>query len=313
MSIINLINEILGFYGLKLIRKKTNYDKKLELYKKLIIASTTNIDNSIGCIIFSLDRATQLDALLRSFFLNKVGACNVIVIYKASTEQHKNTYIDVINRHKGKVLFINEQPTGFKRTLINALENLDVGKIFFLVDDIIFIRQVDFDLLSTIDTTKYIFSLRMGKHLDYSYVVGKTQKLPNFIDKDEQYIYWIWEEAEFDWAYPLSVDGHIFNKTEIQALAKHFDYKAPNSFEEILQQEKHIFSHRLGMGYKEARIVNNPCNKVQNEVPNFHGSIHQDDLLNIWQNGKEIDIQSLQGYINKSVHENIKFKFKERV
>jgi hypothetical protein len=67
------------------------------------------------------------------------------------------------------------------------------------------------------------------------------------------------------------------------------------------------------MSYKKARIVNNPCNKVQSEVENLHGSMHQDNLLKLWQDSKQIDITKFQNYINKSVHEDIKFEFEKRI
>ena len=47
-----------------------------------------------------------------------------------------------------------------------------------------FTHKIDFNDLVKVDTNKYIFSLRMGEHLNFSYVVNKTQKLPKFIKKD---------------------------------------------------------------------------------------------------------------------------------
>ena len=141
----------------------------------------------------------------------------------------------------------------------------------------------------------------------------KPQRLPEFIDKNDEYLYWNWSSSELDWAYPLSVDGHIFNTQEILVMVEYFDFKAPNSFEGVLQNVKELCSKRLGMSYQKARIVNNPCNKVQDEVKNLHGTMHQDVLIKIWEDRKEIDILSLQGYINKSVHEEIEFEFQERI
>jgi hypothetical protein len=306
-----LVNNFLNKFNLQLIRTNDDYSKKVTLYKELFQINSKVVENSLGCIVFSMDRALQLDGLLRSFFLNKQGKCKVAVIYRASTDKHKKAYQDVMKRFENQVQFF-EESDGFKSTLVNALNQINIGKLFFLVDDIIFTEKVDFDMLSKIDTSTYIFSLRMGNHLNYSYVVDKIQRLPEFTDKNNEYLYWDWSNSELDWGYPLSVDGHIFSTEEIRLLANHFNYKAPNSLEGILQKEKELFSKRLGMSYKKARIVNNPCNKVQSEVKNLHGTMHQDDLLKIWENGQEIDILPLQGYINKSVHEDIKFEFKER-
>ncbi len=309
-----LINNFLNKFNLHLIRANDDYSENLALHEELFQINSKVAENSLGCIVFSMDRALQLDGLLRSFFLNKLGECTISVIYKASGDEHQNAYQDVIKRFENKVHFY-EEGVGFKSTLLDALAKINTGKLYFLVDDIIFTEKVDFDKLSKIDSSKFIFSLRMGNHLSYSYVVDKAQKLPQFIDKDDEFLYWDWSESnsELDWAYPLSVDGHIFGVEEIRILAEHFDYKGPNSFEGILQKVKGLFSTRLGMSYRKARILNNPCNKVQKEVINLHGEMHQDDLLKIWNSGHEIDVEVLQGYINKSVHENLVFEFKVRV
>jgi hypothetical protein len=305
------INDFLSRFNLQLIRTDSDYSKKLTLYTELFQINSKVAENSLGCVVFSMDRALQLDGLLRSFFWNKIGDCDIKVIYRTSNYNHKRSYQIVEERFKDKVEFF-EETENFKSTLVNVLNQLKCGKLFFLVDDIIFTENFDCGFLSTIDTSKFIFSLRMGIHLNYSYVVNKTQKLPHFIDKDNGFLFWDWSNSEYDWAYPLSVDGHIFSVEEIKVLASHFDYKGPNSFENILQKEKILFSKRFGMSFKKARIFNNPCNKVQIEVINLHGEMHQDDLLKIWEGGQEIDIDFLQGYINKSVHENVVFEYKER-
>lgn len=307
-----IVNSLLATFNLKIIKNNDDYSKKLALYTELFQINSKTAANSLGCVVFSMDRALQLDGLLRSFFLNKQGECIIKVIYKTTNDEHSKSYQEVKKRFEGKVEFFEESGS-FKSTLENVLNKLENEKLFFLVDDIIFTEPFDCEFLSKIDTSKYIFSLRMGNHLNYSYVVDKLQKLPNFIDKNDDYLYWNWSKSEFDWGYPLSVDGHIFSTLEILAMVKYFDFKAPNSFEEILQNVKELFSKRFGMSYKKARILNNPCNKVQNEVSNFHGTMHQNDLLKVWQNGKEIDILSIQRYTNKSVHEDIKFEFKERI
>ena len=205
-----LVNDFLSRFNLQLIRKNSDYSKKLALYTELFQINSKVAENSLGCVVFSMDRALQLDGLLRSFFLNKKGDCDIKVIYRTSNDEHKKSYQEVEARFKGKVEFF-EETGSFKSTLVNVLNQLKSGKLFFLVDDIIFTENFDCGFLSKIDTSKYIFSLRMGNHLNYSYVVDKAQRLPGFIDKNDEYLYWDWSKSELDWAYPLSVDGHIFS------------------------------------------------------------------------------------------------------
>ena len=143
----------------------------------------------IATIIFSKDRAIQLCALLETFFLNKKGDCKVVVIYKASTNKHKFAYDELVNIYGGNVDFISEtEHGGFKASLKVAIGCISLGKIFFLVDDIVFTEPVDFDLLSQIDLRNHIFSLRMGRNLSYSYVVSSEQELPREIKRSDNFI-----------------------------------------------------------------------------------------------------------------------------
>ncbi len=144
----------------------------------------------------------------------------------------------------------------------------------------------------------------MGTHLNYSYVVNKLQNLPEIMIKND-FVIWDWNKGELEWGYPLSVDGHLFGKDEIEVLASMLSYTSPNSFEEALHVFKNVFSSRIGMSYSKALIFNNPCNKVQKDVENFHGEMHQDILLKYWNEGKQINYKAFYGYINKSVHEEV--------
>jgi len=308
----DIIKKSASKFNLEVVRANSGYSKKLNLYKKIIISHSKIEDRTIGAIVFSMDRAMQLDALLRSFVLNKIGDCKIIVIYKASTKEHRHAYSEVIEILKSDIEFIQEDERPFKDLVLATIENLNTDKIFFLVDDLVFTHKIDFNDLVKVDTNKYIFSLRMGEHLNFSYVVNKTQKLPKFIKKDKNYIYWKWGDGELDWEYPLSVDGHIFNRLEIKSLIEFCDFKAPNSLENSLQVEKELFSYKIGMSCTQASIVNNPCNKVQDEIDNLYGLMHQNDLLKIWQDKKQIDIRKFQGHVNKSVHEYIEFEFENR-
>jgi hypothetical protein len=307
----NYFKSFLNFFNYKIVKIDEYYQKKIDLYFNLLKSNYSQINEDIVAIVFSMDRALQLDALLRSFLLNKNGDCKLIVLYKASDDRHRKAYLDLLGIYGNEFSFI-EQNNSFKLSLLSILKSLNQDKLFFLVDDIVITENIDFNLLSKTDTTKEIFSLRMGLNLNYSYVVKKQQELPAFNIESDEYLTWNWRNGNYDWGYPLSVDGHVFSKNEILLLAEFFEYNAPNSFESVLQEELSLFSHKVGRSYMKSRIVNNPCNKVQNEVSNFHGSLHQDDLLKIWNAGMQIDISYFQGIVNKSVHEEIPLNFISR-
>ena len=66
------------------------------------------------------------------------------------------------------------------------------------------------------------------------------------------------------------------------------------------------------MSFRKSRIVNIPANKVQEEINNLHGAIHQDDLLQKWFDGLAIDYAQFRGWNNRSVHQEANFPFIKR-
>jgi hypothetical protein len=116
----------------------------------------------------------------------------------------------------------------------------------------------------------------------------------------------------YDWSYPLSIDGHFFSIQEIATMTKLIDFSAPNTYEDQLQKFRRFFLFRTGVGYKKSKIVNIPCNRVQEENKNIYGNVHQEYLLEQWQKGYQMDYQNLYGFNNISAHEEITFRFKKR-
>ena len=291
----------LEFYFWQLVSQGGgNYSKSKEIRLSWKISHPA----LISAVVFSKDRAMQLHALLTSFFETKIGECEIVVIYKSSTATHKRAYDEVIKIFGEQVKFVEQEKyPAFRDCLGQVVSQLPIGKIFFLVDDIVFTEVVDYQFLASLDVSDTVFSLRMGDHLNYSYVVDANQPLPQTLEFENEYLVWQWREGKLDWGYSLSVDGHIFSTSEVLLWIKYFEFFSPSSFENSLQKLKHLYREKRGMSFRKARIVNIPVNKVQDEVNNIHGSIHQDDLLQQWLDGMAIDTGKFRGWVNQSVHQ----------
>ncbi len=269
------------------------------------------------CIIFSMDRALQLHALLSSYFEKVQGPLPVHVLYRTSTRAHQKAYEEVFSIFQGRRLtaVVQESRESFKRQLIHILGSLESSKVVFLVDDIIFIENVNMEDFINFDTRTTIPSLRMGANLERAYTVQQNQMLPPFTPqaiKDEDKLCWVWADGVYDWGYPLSVDGHLFSAREIGILANYTNFNSPNTFESNLQAWVKYFKHRNGICYKKSRIVNIPANRVQSDINNIHGSVHQDYLLEQWMLGKQMDYRSLYGMANISAHQEVEFHLIQR-
>lgn len=301
----------------RLFKQRINLTKLLnlsdinKLEDKILDNSLLGNETKIEIVIFSKDRPLQLHSLITSLIDNSNIKLHPHIIYSAEDSDYEKAYRELFedsNIEFGEV--INESQDGFRKSLIDLLDRLDSEKITFFVDDIIITGNIDWNKLSRFDCSKVVPSLRLNENLERCYTVNDIQQKPP-MKRSEGLIWWVWKEGDYDWGYPLSVDGNVFDLKEIREIIKNTNFKAPNTLELNLQQYKHRFSNRLGCCFVDSKIVNIPVNRVQNEIANIHGNIHQNELLKYWNEGKRIDFKAYAGFKNISAHQELDLVFKE--
>ena len=283
---------------------------------------SATVEASVAGIVFSKDRPMQLDALLRSYRLMARNPAELHVIYSTSTPDYSSAYRDLAAWHTGQGVRFSQETDlgGFAVGLARLLHEVPTRTVFFLVDDILFIRPLDMAAFASLATPSIIPSLRLGRNIVRSFTRGVRQMRPHFKritaglpamaeglnPFSEDLWAWRWRSGVIDWNYPYSVDGNIFVTDEIRDLVAHTVYEAPNSLEAALHALFREEREFWGICYGHSRIVNSPINRVQNEVANLHGRHHQDDLLGQWIQGLRWDISGLENVSNSSVHEEIR-------
>lgn len=275
------------------------------------------IPNAIAGIVFSMDRALQLHALLCSYFEHVSNPAPLYVLYRTSGKLHRRAYEELpeLFARRNVVFIAQDSRESFQAQTLQILESLRSVRIFFLVDDIVFINPFDMDDFASCDTRLEVASLRLGEHITKCYVLQKEQPLPPWISdvrNDRDKLCWLWGEGQLDWGYPLSLDGHLFAADEFYDMIQTFAFASPNQLEAGLQVFKTIFVYRYGISYRTSKIVNIPCNRVQKDFDNLCGSLHQDDLLRRWNDGMQMDYRRLAGLRAESVHQQIPLIFVPR-
>lgn len=270
-------------------------------------------DFPAACVIFSKDRPVQLAATLGSLRDLVRPLPPTQVLYRASHAGFEASYREVFEAFFGFVSPVPE--TDFRTDLIAVLGRVAERRTFFLVDDIVFTEPVDLGLLAGLEPEEWVPSLRLGRNLRRCYTSNRAQPLPPLSPAGcaPGLLSWRWGDGVLDWGYPLSVDGNLFSTREIACLAEVTQYRAPNSFEVALQHFSPCFSDRRGACYEKSRLVNIPCNKVQEENDNRAGVVTPEALLETWRDGKAIDYRRLYGFRNTSAHEELPFAFADRV
>lgn len=262
-------------------------------------------------IIYSFDRAIQLDALLRSFYLHckDPESANLIVIYKTSDEMNYRQYAELIREYSqppGFVQFLEQEdfrwdtirsllsliPGSLKwhyhRSLhklghrFGRLSNLWLGLnkddlVLFLVDDNLFTHE--FCLNEIFQKMKQHpeaigFSLRLGENIRFSYTSQKALSVPKFDRVNEKTIRFDWTTSEGYFGYPLEISSSIYRLKEIMPIINHLPFENPNRFEGYLALHSNDFreKHPKLLSFAHSVAFCNPINKVQTFNDNLAGS-----------------------------------------
>jgi hypothetical protein len=279
------------------------------IFKLLMFNIKDNNHDEIDIIIFTKDRPLQLDALIKSCNFYIHGGKTINVMYNYSNLTFKKSILDVLEVNRVKMFIDENNYPNFQKCLNEILLKIKSNRIIFLVDDIIVKDYFSISDFNKIDLKLYLPSLRLGKNINYSFVNQQTIKIPKF-KKHEKFLTFKWNKCNFEYAYPFSLDGHIFIKNEILFLIKFIKFNNPGEFEGKMQIFKYCFADRIGLCYSFSKLFNIPCNTVIDNNNNKYGELNTNLLLNIYENGERIDIDYYFKLNNNSVHENINLKIK---
>ena len=260
-------------------------------------------------IIFSKDRACQLDLLLRSFrdYFRGDMDDNIRVLYTYSDDKYKEGY-DILMGHKYGVPMILEESSNFKRDT-EALIMPELPYTLFLVDDDVLKSEFQSDCkemqIFACDPDILCLSLRLYKGINYCYTIPCDSPAPALsVDNT-----WEWKGQLGDWGYPMSLDGHIFRTSEILPLIKSLGYSSPNTLEGTLANNPLPQSKMICLD--QSVVLNNPCNKVQIDNGNHCGHIPASFLNTMYLRNQYISLNNLRGIQNRAPHQEVEILFEE--
>lgn len=295
-------------------RLRAQLDALLEAQHERASALEHNRQPTAAGIVFSRDRALQLDGLLRSYAACVDSAAPLHLQYSCSSDAHAAAYREVVSR-AGVAVTTARREEHFRQDLLNTLEHLEDETVFFLVDDIVFTRRFNLATLTSLPLDTCVPSMRLGGQLTYCYTRSAEQPLPAFgrvQSADTSLLSWRWADGEMNWGYPLSLDGHLFSRVELLRLMQSLTFTAPNSLESALQKHAALYRNRLGVCFEQSVLMNMPINRVQTEYDNHSADVTADSLLQAWQAGRQLDIGQYRDYRNKGAHEECELHLQDR-
>lgn len=254
-------------------------------------------------LVFSKDRACQLQAFLTSFRRHVRDDLDMSVLYTASTPQFEAGYCRLIST-TGSAHLIREDGA-FKDALLRLIDDRKKYTVFF-VDDIVFRRDHSFycDELDWLDDGDVAcISLRLSKSINYTYSTDLPSPCP--IKGARK---WRWFGQPGVWGYPMSLDGHVFLTSDILPSVQRIDFHGPNELEAALASSPLPKAYMACL--REHPLFNIPMNRVQDTITNRCARGWTAEELNtMFLSGQVIDTRPFDNIDNNSPHFEVEFSF----
>ena len=260
-------------------------------------------------LIFSKDRACQLDSLLRSLRDHfRVPYDGITVLFRATTGAFGSGYNMLMNRNVvDRITWRREKRfQDDVRDIVGALD--DDSFVMFLVDDTVIFRPCGCTGVLGAFTDRHLFiSLRASR-------TYPADVPPEFITND-RYLEWKWNYSRRKWVtwnYPFSVDGNIFHVRHIKKVLKKILFDAPNSFEGRMHTHRHAWWIKRvarALAPMDAVVFNNPLNRVQAEGRTWHANVSLESLNEAYLGGDQINNKPLYSALPEGTHFSVDISF----
>lgn len=253
------VNRVLGWLGYRLMPLS-----QLAVIDRFHRYTVGQLDGDpvevVDVLIFSRNRAMQLDALLTSMEAHVTGVGKVCIL-DGSDLSHQDSYAAVSKRFPDAGIYTESK---FRHDVVAILEHkLTSSRVLLLCDDMFFIRR---------------FNLRQVE--DWLNADGITGLLKHNDDPP----------------YPLGLGGFIYNRRELLALFASVDFSTPNQLELAMQQVRPMFDSRPCWTFSDPPCAAIECNTVQKDFVNAtHHYMSPDGLRDMYMGGYRVHLLKYAG------------------
>ena len=128
-------------------------------------------------LIFSMDRACQLEACLRSIKMHYCYAVRVWVSFRYSSDEFRFGY-ERLMRLFPDVRFIRQEP--FEKSLPMMLDWMRSEHVLLMCDDVVLRKDVNYDAVRVAMRRVHSFNLLLGLNVHWCYAVNRVNWLQGY-------------------------------------------------------------------------------------------------------------------------------------
>lgn len=255
----------------------------------------------VHVIIFSRNRACQLDALLRSLRGRFRIPHQVSILWKADPGLHGRAYARIKQEYQ-QVKWLEE--SNFRKDLLGLLRRKTPLVMFCTDDGLFHDRVVDIAWPKSWDQVA-AYSLRLGENCSYSHPADEHYRLPHRW-RGAGAMVWNWTKAQSDFRYPFSLDAHIFPTTRIRKMLTSLIFHNPNTLEDAGSCDPSFLRRKWMVGPLCSKYVSLPINRVNETHANRTGSDFQEkpeELARGYLAGHRIHLEKTITSLPRGPHE----------
>ncbi len=187
------------------------------------------------------------------------------------------------------------------------------GLVAFHCDDDLFYRDFAYPPIwgERWAPTLCAYSLRLGQNTTERYLPAQDGQVVPPTNP------WRWPEADGDFGYPFSLDGHIYDAARIRALVSLLSFSSPNELEAALDgfaRRRPADAGELLACPARSCVVSVPANRVQESFGNRHAGRPEwsaPALLARYQDGERLDLEAtLAGLEIGAAHQELELRFR---
>ena len=271
-------------------------------------------------IIFSKDRACQLDLLLRSIQKNwDFENIDISILYTSSNDKYNISYNTLFDKYND-IDFIKED--NFYNQLCNMVKYSQSEVIGIFTDDCIMFRKPEISCiqLQNIFTNNILFfSLRLGQNTIVQDYVKQTLQTPlhynGFDQINENVICWNrnLHTKYSNYNYMFSLDGTFYHKNWLidAFVGKTFEIPRALEYQMVIDKELERKSSNKVMSLNKSCVIVNSINAVQSHgIPcGFKYSYSPEELNTKFLEGFQISLDTFQDIEVNSTHGEIEIRY----
>ncbi len=267
-------------------------------------------------LIYSYKRAMQLRACIDSLLLHckDIKDATIRVNYDKMGDRHAAQYMKLAKEYPKSIVQFTERKE-FKEDTLKYIER--AKHVMFLVDDNVFVsdfRLSDIESALSRNLMAIGFSLRYGDNICENYTRRVKHGLPDFDVVTDEILRYNWPTAPPTFDYPLEVSSSVYRVENILFTLRNLCMTNPNIFEANWSRQRILYAKSLPhmLCYNQSKAFCIPCNKVQDVFNNEAGKTHaysSDQLADMFDKGKRIDVAALSGFVPKACHQELELRF----